>query len=219
MSISLYLSELWRGKDLYRIFMNQECARHAIRGRVLDIGSGLRRASYHRFLKREPSAIVESLDLGFAPETGQTIDLEKDFLPRAGASVDAVLLFNVLEHLYNYALTLSEIKRVMKPGGQLLGVVPFLVAYHPDPHDYWRYTVETLPKILADAGFSNIEIRPFGYGPSVAAFSQAETALPRLVKILLLPFVLAADAIIVKLRPRLGKDKFSLGLFFKATNE
>ena len=212
MKLVTYLKELWRGKDLYRIFMNQECARHSMRGKVLDIGSGLKLASYHRFLQREPSALIECLDLGL--EGGQRIDLEKDFLPHASESIDTVLLFNVLEHLYNYSLVLSEIKRVLKADGRLIGVVPFLVAYHPDPHDYWRYTKETLEKIFTAAGFSHIEIKSFGYGPGVAALSQMEPALPRWLKILLVPKTLFFDWLVLKFRPKMNKDKFPLGLFF-----
>jgi len=221
MNIILIWREMWRGKDLYRIFMNEECSREAIGGKVLDVGSGKNLASYHRFLKRSPGTEIECLDLGFEKnsESSKSIDLEKDALPHAAESVDAVLLFNVLEHLYNYRLVLSEIKRVLKSGGQFIGVVPFLVGYHPDPHDYWRYTKETLQKIFREVGFTDIQIRPFGFGPASAAFLQLEMALPRVLKIILIPGVLCLDWVITKLRPGLGEKKFSLGLFFKATHE
>ena len=37
--------------------------------------------------------------------------------------------------------------------------VPFLIAFHPSPNDYWRYTEETLTKICEQAGFRDIEIK------------------------------------------------------------
>lgn len=220
MNIITVWREMWRGKDLYRILMNEECSRETIRGKVLDVGSGKTLASYHRFLKQEPNTKIEYLDLGFDQTAagGQPIDLEKDFLPHASGSVDTVLLFNVLEHLYNYRLVLTEIKRVLKSGGDFIGVVPFLVSYHPDPHDYWRYTPETLQKIFMEVGFTNIQIRPFGFGPAAASFSQLEMALPRVLKIILVPGVLFVDRVITKFRPKLGKEKFSLGLFFKVVS-
>lgn len=214
MNIAGHLKELWHSKDLYRIFMNRECEHYTIRGKVLDIGSGLKLASYHRFLQREQSIQIKCLDGGFESKGEQHIDLEKDYLPHSDESVDTVLLFNVLEHLYNYSLILSEIKRVLKTNGQLLGVVPFLVAYHPDPHDYWRYTKETLQKIFTATGFSHIEIKSFGYGPSVAAFSQMESVLPRPLKIFGVLLVLFFDWFVLQFRPKMNKDKFSLGLFF-----
>lgn len=218
MTIFSVWREMWRGKDLYRILMNEECSQETIKGKVLDVGSGKNLASYHRFLKQAPNTEIECLDLGFEKNisNGQLIDLEKDDLPYAAGAINTVLLFNVLEHLYNHRQVLQEIKRVLKPDGQLIGVVPFLVSYHPDPHDYWRYTGETLHKIFTEIGFTNIEIRPFGFGPASAAFSQLEMALPRVLKLILIPGVFWVDWIITKLRPKLGKEKFSLGLFFKA---
>lgn len=211
-----YFSEIWRGKDLYRILLNAECARHTIAGRVLDVGSGTSKASYHRFLKQAPGTSVEFLDLEFESKAGEGkhIDLEKDSLPSADASVDTALLFNVLEHIYNYQHLLKEIRRSLKPGGTLLGVAPFLVGYHPDPHDYWRYTSETLNTLFAQAGFTEIKITPLGRGPISAAFLQYEVILPRLLKLLCLPLALGCDLIITKLRPRLGRERFVLGLFF-----
>lgn len=215
------IRELWRGKDLYRIFMNKECIQHTISGRVLDVGSGITKASYHRFLRQAPGVQLEYLDLGFESGAGEGkhINLETDALPKPDGSVDTVLLFNVLEHIYNYNHLLLEIKRVLKPGGQLIGVVPFLVAYHPDPHDYWRYTKEALEKVFTAAGFSAVEIKPFGYGPGVAAFSQMEPFLPRILKIPLIVKALLFDWLILKFRPKMNKNKFPLGLFFKVCKD
>lgn len=214
MKFIAYFKELWCGKDLYRIFMNEECRSLTIAGNTLDIGSGTKLASYHRFLKKESGATVDCLDLSFETSDGQKIDLEKDALLYQTASADTALLFNILEHLYNYPLVLSEIKRVLKPGGVLIGAVPFLVAYHPDPHDYWRFTRESLEKIFLIAGFSDIQIKPFGYGPASASFSQMEMVLPRLLKIILLPIVLFCDWVIIQFRPKMSNNKFPLGLFF-----
>jgi SAM-dependent methyltransferase len=44
----------------------------------------------------------------------------------ASASVDAVLSFEVLEHVPDYKAALREFQRVLRPGGMLLVSVPFL---------------------------------------------------------------------------------------------
>lgn len=217
MNVFLYIREFLRGKDLYRTLMNNECVQHTINGNILDIGSGRELASYHRFLKYGSDSVVESLDLMFARDTGKQINLEKDFLSFADASVDTVLLFNVLEHVYNFSHLLGEVKRVLKPGGKVIGAVPFLVAYHPDPHDYWRFTTEALEKIFESAGFINVRIKAMGCGPYGAAFSQIEPTLPRLFKIFCLPVVKFFDFVIIKLRPKMNKDKFCLGFYFTLT--
>ncbi|MBI2627846.1 MAG: methyltransferase domain-containing protein [Candidatus Niyogibacteria bacterium] len=205
----IFIKELWRGKDLCRILMNLECRKFALEGHVLDIGSGLNRASYHRFFKISPDAEIFSLD-----QAVSEIDFEKDKLPYKDNSMDAILIFNLLEHIYNYSFLLAEIKRVLKPGGQMIGAAPFLVGYHPDPHDYWRYTNEALFKIFKGQNFKNIEIKPIGRGPFTAVYSQVEFMLPRVLKIIKLPVVLFLDRLIFKIKPNFNREKFALGLFF-----
>ena len=59
-----------------------------------------------------------------------------------------------------------------------MGAMPFLVGYHPDPHDFWRYTSETLKKIFEENGFNRAMITLLGRGPVTAAFFPGEVFLP-----------------------------------------
>ncbi|MEK7646903.1 MAG: methyltransferase domain-containing protein [Patescibacteria group bacterium] len=211
----IFIKEIWRGKDLYRIFMNLECRSRTLKGRVLDVGSGLNKASYHRFFRKADDAEVVALDLGFgSAHGGSPIDLERDSLPHADHSADMVLIFNVLEHIYNHTFLLSEIRKTLKTNGRVFGAVPFLVGYHPDPRDYRRYTSEALSKMFDEQGFHDIEIKVLGRGPMCAAYAQIEFMLPRIVKIMMLPCVFFLDKIIFMLKPHMSREKFALGLFF-----
>ena len=77
-------------------------------------------------------------------------------MPIRSKSIDTILCFNLLEHVFDYESALSEMHRVMKPGAVLYGWVPFIIGVHGDPNDYWRYTPETLRALLSNAGFSTI---------------------------------------------------------------
>lgn len=210
MTIIGFLKEILRGKDLYRILMNAECSDNELRGLVLDVGSG-EGTSYHRFFKKSVDAKVAPLDL----RTG--IDFEKDPLPYAEGSVDFVLAFNVLEHIYHYQHLISDMHRVLRSGARLLGAVPFLLNYHPDPRDFWRFTQESLERILQTSGFANIEIIILGRGPCSAAFSQIEFLIPRMFKLVFIPMVLGTDRLLRVFKPHLP-ERFPLGYFFKATS-
>lgn len=74
-------------------------------------------------------------------------------VPVPDASVDVVMSTQVLEHVTDPAVYLSECRRVLRPGGQLLLSTHGMMVYHPDPDDYWRWTCAGLRRAVGDAGF------------------------------------------------------------------
>ena len=83
---------------------------------------------------------------------------------------DSVFHTEVLEHVVDYRIFLSECCRVLKPGGQILFSVPFQARFHFIPHDYWRFTPTGLQTIMGDAGFSNILAKPRGSDITIACY-------------------------------------------------
>ena len=60
--------------------------------------------------------------------------------PLEDASFDAVLCTQVLEHDSSPEHTLTEIRRVLGPGGRAVITVPFAYNEHAMPHDYRRWS-------------------------------------------------------------------------------
>ena len=81
-------------------------------------------------------------------------------LPVADASFDAVLCTQVLEHVADPLAVLSELRRVTRPGGQLLLTVPLVWPLHEEPYDFFRYTPHGLRHLLTAAGFEIVSITP-----------------------------------------------------------
>ena len=210
------LGSILNGKSLLRALMNAEAANFSLIGKVLDIGGG-KGPSYLEFFKKGEDFQYESLDISYeAGSTGRRrIDIEKEKMPYGDASVDAVLMFNILEHIYNYHHAVVEAKRVLKNDGQFIGFVPFLLNYHPDPHDYFRYTKESLQRIFVEAGFKNISIKLIGKGPFFINFNTLlGVARPlRFLLAFLFPLYNLADYFYLKLRPA-ARDRYPLGYFF-----
>jgi len=73
-------------------------------------------------------------------------------IPVADASFDAVLSTQVLEHVQEPRVYLSECLRALRPGGRLLLSTHGMMIYHPDPDDYWRWTGAGLRRAVEDAG-------------------------------------------------------------------
>lgn len=73
--------------------------------------------------------------------------------PISNAVFDAVLCSQVLEHSFEPSLLLSEIIRVLRPGGYLYMSIPFMWPEHEQPYDSQRYTSFGLVHQLQKAGF------------------------------------------------------------------
>jgi SAM-dependent methyltransferase len=115
---------------------------------VLDYGCGV--VAYRHFFPRELD--YAAADLPGNPQA--TLLLEPDgTVPAPEGSFDAVMSTQVLEHVTDPALYLSECFRVLRVGGRLLLSTHGTFVYHPDPDDYWRWTCAGLQKAVRDAGF------------------------------------------------------------------
>lgn len=206
--------ETWRGKTLDRILLNYYLRRVELSGDILDLGSSSKQASYNRFIKYKEPYKIKYTDLYKNTDDPEIInlDLEKEF-PIAENSFDNITCFNVLEHIYDYDNLISESYKVLKPEAKFIGSVPFLVNYHADPNDYWRYTWQTLERIFVSNGFKVSKIIVLSFGPLSAGFSQIEFMFPKIVKVFILYINIFLDNIIVKFKKFL-KFKHPLGYVF-----
>ena len=154
------------GKSPMRILHNFFLKDLNIKGATLDLGSG-KNASYMKFMKNEESSI-KTVD--FFNDSEIKIDLEKE-LNLEKNKYDTIILFNTLEHIYNYKFLLSGINKILKEKGKFEIFVPFLIGYHPDPNDFFRPTHEYLIKILEENGFDG-ETYLIGVGPFMSSYQM-----------------------------------------------
>jgi ubiquinone/menaquinone biosynthesis C-methylase UbiE len=204
MKIISLLKRIRKGQSLTRILMNDGFRDFILKGKVIDVGGG-RNPDYFEYFKRGEEVSVEAVDGSI-----NNIDFEQDRLPCADNSADTVICANVLEHIFNYRHLVSEMKRALKIKGQFIGFVPFLINYHPDPHDYFRYTNESLYKIFFEAGFTQIKIKAIGSSALYANYNNIMNVFPRFIRVMLFIPYYFLDRLYVYLRPNI-KDRFPLG--------
>ena len=201
------LKKIYAGQSLLRVLMNLGFKRYALSGVVVDVGGG-RAPDYFEYFGMKHVTYVTPVDGSFSG-----VDFEKDTLPFMEGSVDTVVCANVLEHVYNHQFLIGEMKRILKPDGTLIGFVPFLIQYHPDPHDYFRYTKEALHRMFSDAGFTDVDIREIGGGPFLANFNNIVLSIPRIVRVLLYPVYAGLDRLFLVLRP-FATLRYPLGFIY-----
>ena len=143
-------------------------------GKVVDLGGDVR-SDYLAIIKGKRDLTVVNMDPKTKPDV--IADLEEQ-LPLPNGSYDGALLINVLEHVYRYRELLTETARILKPGGTVLIVVPYMLPYHPSPRDFHRFSSEALTRHLADTGFTDIRVTPLGSGVFAARYLFLERLLP-----------------------------------------
>lgn len=75
---------------------------------------------------------------------------------------DFVMAEQVLEHVPEPLLALSNMRQLCRPGGYVLVTTPFLIRIHPVPDDYWRFTPSGLRYLLVKAGLEVEECGSWG---------------------------------------------------------
>jgi SAM-dependent methyltransferase len=117
-------------------------------GRVLDYGCA--DVPYRHFFAEDADYVAA--DLPGNPHA--VVEIESDgTVPLPDESVDAVVSTQVLEHVSDPAVYLSECFRLLRPGGRMLLSTHGMMVYHPDPVDYWRWTCSGLQRAVTEAGF------------------------------------------------------------------
>lgn len=134
-------------------------------GRLLDVGCGTK-----------PYQSLFDVDeyIGLDIDGGRTRELGKaeyfydgKVFPFQNGVFDSILCNQVLEHVFNPDEFLTEIVRVMRPGGKLLLTVPFVWDEHEQPHDYARYSSFGLQALFEKRGLKILQHKKLAADASI----------------------------------------------------
>ena len=156
-----------RGLSVLRRLQYERMERVALAGTVLDFGGGdrvhyadqvSRWIAVGRTVEYHSANIDHAVQPMFLLRTGQPFPIDD-------ASFDAILSLNTLEHIFELDQTLTEFRRVLKPGGRLVLSMPFMFRVHGHPDDYHRGTPHFWRRKLSEVGFEEIAIDALVWGP------------------------------------------------------
>jgi len=167
-----------------------------IHGYLLDVGCGTK--PYHSLFKVESYRGLD-IDSPVTRKRGIADDLyDGTQFPYQNETFDSALCNQVLEHVFNPDEFLTEINRVLKPGGKLLLTVPFVWDEHEQPYDYARYSSFGLKALLEKNDFKIISHQKLAADATIlfqmtnAYLYKISQRWPRLLKLLFTVSVMAA---------------------------
>lgn len=209
-ALSALLRGIWRGQTVYRRWVELIVAGAPIRGRILDLGGG------GSGLVRAGGQVSRVIVVDIRHQAGPDVvaDLEGP-LPFADHSVDGVVCLNVVEHLRDERMVIRESARILRSGGLLVLVAPFLYPVHTARHpeffvdDFRRYTERQWRDLLRTEGdFRTVTITACGTGPFMVAANLLVTELKfRLLKVALV----AACALLDRVHHYFDARRVSIG--------
>jgi len=142
--------------------------RYKLSGRLLDVGCGKGNhlvAFNRRFLH------TEGIDSRPITSEISKCDLEKEEFPELENDFDVVFSKSVIEHVNNADNIISEIKRVLKPGGRVILLTPDWNTTHEVFWDDYTHVKPWTRKSLQDAlmihGFTEVKSELFRQLPLV----------------------------------------------------
>jgi len=142
--------------------LSSAIARYAekIHGTVIDYGCGLK--PYAELFYR----VNEYIGADFKDNPYADIHFDDMArIPYFGRNCDSIVSFQVLEHVRNVDLYMSECKRLLTANkGKLLLTTHGIWEYHPGPGDFFRWTHEGLIYTTNRFGFEPCAIEPITTG-------------------------------------------------------
>ena len=141
--------------------------RWKLSGKTLDIGClDVNGSVRHLFTD------YTGVDMRPGPNVDQVVNAHD--LPFDADTFDNVLCLEMLEHDTDFFRSVSEMKRVLKPGGRL--VITTRGIYfpkHDHPSDYWRFTPDALQLLLGD--MEGVVVKEDAHDHGIYAYAEKPT--------------------------------------------
>jgi SAM-dependent methyltransferase len=123
------------------------------KGLALDLGAGNGR---HKEVIE--NAGYQWIGCDFAEHSGISLRADAHNLPFLNNTFGLIVIWQAMEYLHNPYQVMSEIQRVLKPGGIIIGSVSFLEPMHG--RVYFNFSQYGLEELLRQNGFCDIFLSP-----------------------------------------------------------
>ena len=132
--------------------------------------------------QRVPSKNIKTLDIQLAHRPDYLLDISDPKLTDViSERFDQIICMEVLEHVPNYELALSNIYKLLNENGVFVASTPWIIPLHDQPYDFHRFTWFEVKRILQKNNFVEILIECRGnYIDSILALGIRGLLSPNL---------------------------------------
>lgn len=136
------------------------------KGITLDAGAG--RGKYKPLITSYSTRYISidnmSSSYQFASYLGSSVDVIGDVLrlPFINNAFHTIICTQVIEHVSEPQLLITELARVLAPGGYLILSTGWVSPYHPEPKDFYRFSIDGLSYLIDRANLRIVQIIPQG---------------------------------------------------------
>lgn len=102
--------------------------------------------------------LAEFLRLDFDRHYGPDLVADVTALPIGNATIDRVASNSLFEHVAYPHRIIEESFRVLRPGGVMEVIMPFVWKRHGYPHDYVRLTPQFFERVCRETGFAEVVV-------------------------------------------------------------
>jgi SAM-dependent methyltransferase len=158
-------------------FVIDNLVKHEVRSKsVLEVGARVvqRELSFRQFVEDLGPSRYLGVDIERGAGVDEICDAE-DLRRRFGdQSFDVLISTELVEHVRDWRLVISNFKHVLRPGGVVLVTTRSRgFSYHGYPDDHWRYEVEDMTIIFSDFEIKTVQPDPTTPGVFVKAVKPA----------------------------------------------
>jgi len=109
--------------------------------------------------KKIPNKNVKTLDIQLAHRPDYLLDIsDPSLVSLIKEKFDQIICIEVLEHVPNYELALSNIHKLLNNNGVIIASTPWVIPLHDQPYDFHRFTWFEIKRILQKNNFEEILI-------------------------------------------------------------
>ena len=167
--IFFFLLLSFKGKSICRSYQIYFLKNINLKGKSIDFGTSNIGDTSYNFVN---SSQINFISNKFNVKKNNYIKLDLNKKNFTNMYFNNLIVFNVLEHVYDIQNSVNELKKLMKKNSTIFISTPFIYRFHAAPEDFYRFTKNFWIQNLRDNEFRGIKVNNFGTGPFMSCYAM-----------------------------------------------